>query len=150
MHTNKPLIKYKHNILGKLKDLNSIIGPLEDNKDCPDNYFLPFSLGHLELVKMVITSRESIKALFPQVSILKIVSELPSQSNLKTLSVDGVEVHYENTLNGWYGYYSVKEEEEDEIIFKLGKITSLLQSTKVEFYLERIELESRLKKIIHI
>lgn len=146
MQSNRALVKYKHDIIGKLKDIGSVIGALDDNKECPIRYFTPFSSVHIDLIRMVTTSRETIRTLFPFQSVLNVVRELPSKDTLKMLNLGGVEVHFEKLEDGWNGYYVANTEDELQIAFNLGKLTSLLQTTEIVFQLG--DLEKKLHKVI--
>lgn len=147
MKSNRFLVKYKHNIVGQLKDINSVIGPLDNDKECSSTYFVPFSIIHSTLIRMISTSRETIKELFPQASVLNVLRELPNKNSLKQMNVDGLEVYYENSSDEWKGYLVVQGDDEIEIIFTLGKISALLQTTKIDFDLNNLDLESKLRRL---
>ena len=147
MKSNRHLVRYKHDIIGKLKDINSVIGPLDDYQECPASYFVPFSIVHGTIIKMIATSRETIRELFPQDSVLNVVRELPKDQSLKQMTIEGVELFFDNSSDGWKGYLSMSTEEEDEIIFTLGKMIALLPNTRTVFNLNNPELENKLMRL---
>jgi hypothetical protein len=148
MKSNRALVKYKHNIIGKVRDIDSVIGKLDDSKECSEDLFVPFSLVHGDIIRMITSSKEVIGELFQQKSVLNVVRELPSVSSLRVMKVEGIEIHYENSIKGWSGYFVVLGSEETKIAYSLGKLNSLLQHTQVKFQLNDLNLEERLQKLI--
>lgn len=148
MKSNRFLVRYKHDIIGKLKDISSVISPLDDYNDCPSSYFVPFSIVHHSLIKMISTSRGTIKELFVQESVLYVLRELPKNESLKQMNIDGIEIFFENSSEGWNGYLVLETENEYEITFTLGKVIALLPSTRMIFNLNNADLENMLIRLV--
>ncbi len=147
MKSNRILVKYKHAVIGKFKDITSVVSPLDDFKDIPEKYFELFSYVHELLMNMIPVSRATINGLFKQKAILYVVNDLPDNKHSKKMIVAGVEIvavmSQESSL-----FYFVPSENVDESIFNFGKITALLPIEEIQVEIKEKKLEERILHLI--
>lgn len=148
MKSNRSLVRYKHDVVGKFKEISSVITPLSDNEEVPSNYFELFGIVHGLLMKMITTSRESMAELFTQECKLFVVSELPHDLKLTKLLIDDCEVFQSPSPEGLIYYFPIQTIDTDRAIFNLGKVKSILPISEIVIKIPEDKLRQRLEKII--
>lgn len=148
MKSNRSLIRYKHDVIGKFKEISSVISPLNDNSECPPKYFELFAIVHGLLMKMIPTSRETISELFSQESRLHVVVQLPDKLTAKKVSVGEIDFFQVISKEG-QDYYLVQEtSDQDRTIFMIGKALALLPVSKAVVEIQDDELRRRISRLL--
>lgn len=146
MTSNRHLVQYKHDVIGKFKEITSVISPLDDFKECPTEYFELFSIVHELLIKMIATSRMTISEVFSQKARLEVVDEVPKK--LKKVSVGDLDLFIDKSSSGLTYYYLVNDGEYKNIIFSLGKLVALLPTNKITVNIKDSELKAKLTLLL--
>ena len=146
MKSNRILVQYKHDVIGKFKEITSVITPLDDFKECPAEYFELFSMIHGLLIKMIFTSSVTISELFSQETRLEVVDVPPGK--LKKVTVGNLDLFVDASPLSFKYYYIVEGREDDSTIFNLGKLVALLPTDKITVNIRNDELKSKLLKIL--
>lgn len=148
MKSNRSLVRYKHDVVGKFKEITSVIAPLDDCSECPPRYFELFAIVHGLLMKMIPTSRETISELFSQESKLYVVDQLPEKVISKKILIGDLEFHQVVSKEGLVYYYIQETSDQDRAIFMIGKALALLPVTKTTVEVQDAELERRISRLL--
>ena len=145
MNSTNPLRNYKHDIAGKFKDINTALAAMNENSfENPENNEI-FHAIHEVLLKMVKTSRNTMRENLKQ-DMLLVVSDKDPILDLPKLQIEGVIVRYESTA-AQVTYSLHLSENEGDMVFNLGRIHPSLPIHKINFDLKDKELEASLRKI---
>lgn len=148
MKSNRSLIRYKHDVIGKFKEITSVISPLDDGTECPPKYFELFLIVHGLLMKMIPASRETISELFSEKSELHVVNQIPEKLVAKKILVGELEFYQVFSNERQDYYYVLDSSDQDRAIFMMGKALSLLPVKKTVIEIQDAELQRRIFRLL--
>ena len=139
MSSTNSLRNYKHDITGKFKDISTALHSMDESSFTdPDNNQVFFAV-HEVLLKMIKTSRNTMKENLKQDMIL-VVSDKSPNLDFQKLQIQGVTVRYE-IHNDQASVYFFLSENTGNLIFHLGSVHAVLPITSTKCDLDSGDLK---------
>lgn len=144
MNSSDVMREYRHDIKGKFRNVSLAIDTLADDAFIDSSNNELFHAVHEVLVKMVRTSRKTIRSHLSMELVLYVTSEKVSE-NLPVLLLDNLSLRYELLPESIT--YFLQYDEKKDFSFTLGKILALLPVKKIVNKVSLPEVESAIRRI---